>query len=148
MADTKDEKKKVDAAKKQIESEVKSLVKKTKKPVETARELLEERKEIEAKKKPTPEDQKRLKEIDKKIAEMLQVCQREADGTARRVSSMLKTEAPTDKELVPVWQKGMDKWYRDILNKEPGFDIGGGTRVNGDISIKDKKAVIDFTWKF
>ncbi len=144
--DAKEEGKKIEAAKKGIQSEVKKLAQKTKKKADEARELLEEKKE---KKKPsTPDEKKRAKEVDKKLKDIQKIYAKEADATSQRISKMLQEYAPDNKDALPAWQKGMDRWYIDILNKEPGFDIGGGVRANGDISIKDKKAKIDFSWKF
>lgn len=144
--DPKEEKKKIEAAKKGIQGEVKKLAQKTKKKADEAKELIDEKKE---KKKPkTPDEKKRAKEVDKKLKDIQKIYAKEAEATSKRISKMLQEYAPDDKAALPAWQKGMDRWYIDILNKEPGFDIGGGVRANGDISIKDKKAKIDFSWKF
>lgn len=144
--DPKEEKKKIEAAKKGIQGEVKKLAQKTKKKADEAKELIDEKKE---KKKPkTPDEKKRAKEVDKKLKDIQKIYAKEAEATSKRISKMLQDYAPDDKNALPAWQKGMDRWYIDILNKEPGFDIGGGVRANGDISIKDKKAKIDFSWKF
>ncbi len=144
--DPKEEKKKIEAAKKGIQGEVKKLAQKTKKKADEAKELIDEKKE---KKKPkTPDEKKRAKEVDKKLKDIQKIYAKEAEATSKRISKMLQDYAPDDKNALPAWQKGMDRWYIDILNKEPGFDIGGGVRANGDISIKDKKAKIEFSWKF
>ena len=144
----KEEKKKIDAAKKAVQGEVKSLAMRTKKKAGEAKELVEEKKELAKKRKPGPEDKKRAKDVDKKLKVIEKACQSEADATSKRINRMLQNYVPDNKDALPAWQKGMDKWYIDILNKEPGLDIGGGTRVNGSLSIKEKKAVIDFTWKW
>ncbi|MFQ5624816.1 MAG: hypothetical protein ACE5FS_15640 [Paracoccaceae bacterium] len=146
--DKKDEKKKIEEAKKAVQGEVKKLAKNTKKNSDEAKKLVEEKKELAKKKKPGPEDKKRVKEVDKKLKVIEKSCKSEADATAKRINRMLQTYVPDDKDALPAWQKGMDKWYIDILNREPGLDIGGGARVNGQLSIKDKKAVIDFSWKW
>lgn len=146
--DSKEEKKKIEAAKKGIQIEVKKLAQKTKKKADEARELIDEKKETKKKKPTTPDEKKRDKEVDKKLKAIQKIYAKEADATSKRISKMLQDYAPDDKNALPTWQKGMDRWYIDILNKEPGFDIGGGVRANGDISIKDKKAKIDFSWKF
>ncbi|MGB5560212.1 MAG: hypothetical protein WBN04_19635 [Paracoccaceae bacterium] len=146
--DEKAEKKKIEAAKKEIHGEVKKLAQKTKKKADEARELMDEKKENAKKKPTTPDEKKRVKEVEKKLKDIQKIYSKEAEATSKRISTMLKNYAPDDKAALPAWQKGMDRWYIDILNKEPGFDLGGGVRANGDISIKDKKAKIDFSWKF
>ncbi|MCR8723698.1 hypothetical protein [Frigidibacter sp. ROC022] len=138
------DKKQMDGAKKSIQAEVKKLAQKTKKTTEEARKLIDEKAKAAKDKKTDP---KRLKAIDLKLKGLHQLCQKEADKSARSIGLMLKTYVPADKKAVPEWQKGMDKWYVDILKKEPGLAIGGGARVNGSMSVKDKKAMINFTWK-
>ena len=34
----------------------------------------------------------------------------------------------------------------DVALQDAILDVGGGARVNGQISVKDKKALIDITW--
>jgi hypothetical protein len=72
----------------------------------------------------------------------------QADTTSERLNKLLKTTVPNDKKAVAEWQKGMDKWYRDMLEKEAGLDLGKDLKVTGDISIKDKKASIILKGKF
>ncbi len=144
----KEEKKKIEEAKKAVQGEVKKLAKKTKKMAVQAKELVKEKKEIAKKKKLGPDDKKRAKEVDKKLKVIEKTCKSDAAAASKRINRMLQTYVPDDKDALPAWQKGMDRWYINILNKEPGFDIGGGARVNGQLSIKEKKAVIDFTWKW
>lgn len=146
--DKKQEKKKIEEAKKAVQGEVKKLAKKTKKMAVQAKELVKEKKEMAKTKKPGPDDKKRAKEVDKKLKAIEKTCKSDADAASKRINRMLRTYVPDDKAALPAWQKGMDKWYINILNKEPGLDIGGGARVNGQLSIKEKKAVIDFTWKW
>ena len=146
--DKKEEKKKIDEAKKAVQGEVKKLANTTKKQASEARELVEEKKTLSKVKKPGPEDKKRAKVIDLRIKAIEKTCKSEADATSKRINRMLQTYVPDDKDALPVWQKGMDKWYIDVLNKEPGLAVGGGARVNGQLSIKEKKALIDFTWKW
>ena len=146
--DEKAEKKKIETTKKAIAGEVKKLGKKTKPKAEEAKKLAEEKKEAQKVKKPTPEQKKKLKEIDLKLKGLQKICQSEADKTSKQIANILKMQVPDDKKALPVWQKGMDRWYIDILNKEPGLAIGGGVRVNGDLSIKDKKGVITFSGKW
>ena len=154
-----DEKKQVEAAKKAIAGEVKKLAGKTKKRAQEAKELKQEKDDAKKgkppkKKKndkggvPSPDGKARVKEIDLKLKDFEKYFQKEAGITSDRISRILQDYVPDDKAAVPTWQKGMDKWYRDLINKEPGWDIGGGVRANGDISIKDKKVKIDFSGKF
>jgi len=141
------EKKKIKEAQKAVHVEVKKLAKTTKKQAGEAKALAKEKAELAKVKKPGPDEKKRGKVLDLKIKAIEKTWKSEADATAKRINNLLKTHVPDDKDALPTWQKGMEKWYIDILNKEPGLDIGGGARVNGDISIKDKKALIDITWK-
>ena len=61
---------------------------------------------------------------------------------------MLKTQIPDEKKQLPEWQKGMAKWYRDLLEKEAGFDVGHGMKLTGDISVKEKKVMIILKGRF
>lgn len=140
------EKKKIKEAQKAVHVEVKKLAKATKKQSGEAKGLIKEKVELAKKKKPGPDDKKRKKVLDLKIKAIEKCCESEADATAKRITNLLKKHAPDDKDALPTWEKEMDKWYVDILKKEPGRSIGGGARVNGQISIKDKKALIDITW--
>ena len=146
--DAKETKKKIEAAKKEIEGEVKKLAQKTKKQAKEAGELIEEKEKQKKSKPKTPEDKKKAKDVDKKLKVIQKCYMKEADATSKRINRMLQKYVPPEKDALPDWQKGMDRWYVEMLNREPGFDIGGGVRANGDISIKDKKVKIDFTWKF
>ena len=125
---------------------MKKLAKNTKKQANEAKELAKEKSELAKVKKPGPDEKKRGKLLDLKIKAIEKTYKSEAESTADRITKLLKTHVPDDKEALPTWQKAMDKWYVDILKKEPGREIGGGARVNGQISIKDKKALIDITW--
>ncbi len=144
----KETKKKITEAKKKVQGEVKKLAKKTKKPLEEARKLVQEEKEAKKKKDNSPEAKKQSKERSKKLKQLFTVCRKETEKTSKAISLQLKDYVPEDKTDIPVWQKDMAPWYRDIVNKEPGWAIGGGLRVNGDLSIKDKKGVITFSGKF
>lgn len=146
--DDKETKKQIEKAKKDIQGEVKKLAQKTKKQAKEAKELIEEKEKQKKSKDKSPEAKKKAKELDKKLKDIKLCYKKEADATAKNVTRMLQSYVPSDRDKLPEWQKGMDRWYIDILNREPGFAIGSGVRVNGDISIKDKKAKIDFTWKF
>jgi len=139
------EAKKIKEAQKAVHSEVKKLAKATKTHVDEAKALTKEKADLAKVKKPGPEDKKRGKLLDLRIKAIEKTCNGEADATAKRIDKLLKTYVPDDKEAQPRWQKGMDKWYVDMLKKEPGLGVGGGARVNGQISIKDKKAIIDIT---
>ncbi|MFT7595478.1 MAG: hypothetical protein ACI8R4_002807 [Paracoccaceae bacterium] len=137
---------KIKEAQKAVHGEVKKLAKATKKQVDEAKALAAEKSDLAKVKKPGPDDKKRGKLLDLRIKAIEKTCKGEADATAKRIGDLLKTYVPDDKEALPMWQKGMDKWYVDMLKKEPGLDVGGGARVNGQISVKDKKALIDITW--
>ena len=144
----KDNKKQMDAAKKKVAGEVKKLAKKTKKPLEEAKKLIEEEKAAQKKKDTSPAAKKEAAERQKKLKSIFTVCKKEADKTSKSISLQLKDYVPDDKESVVVWQKGMAPWYRDIINKEPGLAIGKDLRLNGDLSIKKKEAMITISGKF
>jgi hypothetical protein len=146
--DQKEEKKKVDAAKKKVEREVKKLSQRTKKKSGEAKALKKEKDELKKSKVPSPDGKVRLKDIDLQLKNYEKWFTREAGVASGRIGAILAADGPEDKEAIPIWQKGMDKWYRDMVNRESGWDIGGGVRANGDISIKDKKAVIKLSGKF
>ena len=145
--DKKIEDKKIKEAQKAVHVEIKKLAKNTRKQAGEAKVLAKEKAELAKIKQPGPDDKKRGKLLDLKIKAIEKTCKSEADTTAKRIANMLKSHVPDDKDALPMWQKGMAKWYVDILKKEPGLDIGGGARMNGQISVKDKKAIIDITWK-
>ena len=84
---------------------------------------------------------KALKDLEKKYTS-------EADSASDRINQALKTKGPTDPKAIPEWQKGMAPWYRQMIEKEPGLDIGDGLKLSGEISIKDKKAMIYLNGKF
>jgi len=148
MADDKEQKKKVEETKKKVQAEIKSLAKKTKGPAKTMKDWMAELDELEAKKKPSDEDKKKMKELRKKMSDALKVCQKEATSTSKRLNKLLTTQIPDDKAALPVWQRGMEKWYVDILKREPGLPVGGGIRVNGSLSIKEKKGMVEISGKF
>lgn len=139
------DKKEMDKAKKAIAGEVKKLAQKTKKQTEEAKKLIAEKEKAKKQKAEGPEAKKAEKEIDLKISKLNGTVQKEADKTARKISLMIKDYRPPDAD-VPEWQKGMAGWYTDILKKEPGLKVGNA-RVNGEISVKDKKAIITVEWK-
>ena len=146
--DDKDTKKKIAEAKKKVQGEVTKLAKKTKKPMEEAKKLIEEEKEAQKKKDKSEAAKKEAKERSKKLAKLFTVCKKETEKTTKAINLHLETYVPDDKKDIPVWQKDMAPWYRDIINKEPGWSIGNDLRVNGDISICEKKAVFIMSGKF
>ena len=80
--------------------------------------------------------------------ENLNLCQADAKGACNRINQILKTKVPDDEKTIPIWQKGMEKWYRDRIEKDPGLDLGHGVKLKGDLSIKDKQATISVCGKF
>jgi len=144
----KDTKKKIGEAKKKVEGEIKKLAKKTKKPLEEAKKLVLEEKEAQKKKDKSAEAKKQSNDRSKKLKQLFTVCKKETEKTSKAISLQLKDYVPEDKKEIPIWQKQMEPWYRDIINKEPGWSIGAGLRVNGDLSLKDKKGVITISGKF
>lgn len=145
---SKEEKKKVEETKKTVHTALKKLGTKVKKDTTKIKELIDEKAELEKKKKPAPDDKKRAKKIDKDLLTIKKACQSDATSASQQINRILQSAVPDDKNALPPWQKGMDKWYIDILNKETGLAIGGGTRVNGSISFEKNEAVITFDWKF
>jgi len=146
--DDKDTKKKIAQAKKKVGGEIKKLAAKTKKPLEEAQKLLEEEKEAQKKKDKSDAAKKEAAERAKKLKQLFTVCKKETEKTSKNISLQLKDYVPDDKKDVLVWQKDMAPWYRDLINKEPGWSIGNDLRINGDISIGDKKGVITISGKF
>lgn len=144
----KDTKKKIGEAKKKVEGEIKKLAKKTKKPFEEAKILIEEEKAAQKAKDKSPDAKKKAAERNKKLKQLFSVCRKETEKTSKAISLQLKDYVPEDKTEIKLWQKDMAPWYRDIVNKEPGWSIGGDLRVNGDLSIKDKKGMITISGKF
>lgn len=144
----KDTKKKMGEAKKKVGGEIDKLAKKTKKPLEEAQKLVLEEQEAKKKKDKSPEAKKKSDERGKKLKQLFTVCQKETEKTSKAISLQLKDYVPEEKEDILIWQKEMDPWYRDYINKPPGWSIGNGLRVNGDLSLKDKKGVITIGGKF
>lgn len=144
----KETKKKINEAKKKVEGEVKKLAKKTKKPFEEAKKLIQEEKAAQKAKDTSVEAKKDAKERAKKLKALFKVCQKETDRASKAIDLQLRNYVPDDKKDIPIWQKNMAPWYRDIINKEPGWSIGGDLRVNGDLSLKDKKGMITISGKF
>lgn len=142
------QKRKMDAAKRKVEQEVKKLRDKTKPRAEEAKQLKAEKDAAKKGKVPSPDGKARIKEIDLKLKDFEKYFQREAGIASGRIQKILEMEVPDDKEEVKVWQKGMEPWYRDMINKEPGWKLTDKLRANGSLSIKDKKVKIEISGKF
>lgn len=144
----KETKKQITEAKKKIEGEVKKLAKKTKKPLEEAKKLIDEEKAAQKKKDKSDAAKKEAKERSKKLKLLFTVCKKETEKTQKKIDLRLKDYVPDDKDQIPVWQKDMAPWYRDLINREPGWSIGNDLRINGDLSIGEKKGVLTISGKF
>lgn len=144
----KETKKQIAEAKKKIGGEVKKLAKKTKKPFEEAKKLIEEEKAAQKKKDKSEAAKKEAKARNKKLKLLLTQCRKETEKTAKAIDLNLKNYVPDDKDKLPVWQKDMAPWYRDLINREPGWAIGNDLRINGDLSIGEKKGVLTISGKF
>ncbi len=140
--------KEIEALKKQVAAEIKLLARKTEKHCKEAKCLREEEVELAKNDAPTDDDKKRQVDLRKALQGLEKAYSSEADSASDRISRLVKGAVPTDQKAVPEWQKGMEKWYRDQLQKEPGLDLGNGLRATGDISIKDKQANIYLNGKF
>ena len=134
--------------KKQVTREVKLLAQKTEKDCKKAKPLRQEEAEVAKKKEPSNDDKKRVVDLRKALQDLEKSYLTQADSTSERINKILKTTVPNDKTIVPEWQKDMDKWYRDMLEKEAGLDVGKDVKITGEISIKDKKALIFLKGKF
>src|SRR5947207_3234976 len=134
--------------KKTVEEELKRLAKKEQDNATDVDKLLKEAADLEKNKNPSGDDKKRLADIRKTLQNVLNSCQTDARGACNRINQVLKTKVPDDQKSIPIWQKGMEKWYRERIEKEPGFDLGRGVKLKGDMSIKDKQATISVSGKF
>ena len=134
--------------KKTVEEELKRLAKKEQDDAKDADKLLKEEADLAKNKNPSGDEKKRLGDIRKTLQNILNSCQADARGACNRINQVLKTKVPDDQKTIPIWQKGMEKWYRDRIEKEPGFDLGHGVKLKGDISIKDKQAAISVSGHF
>jgi|SRR5262249_42611994 len=132
----------------QIEKEIKQLAKNTEQDCKTAKSLCEQEAELAKNKEPSGEAKKRAVDLRKALQDLEKTYLAKANSTSARIGDILKTSVPDDKQTWPEWQKGMDKWYRELLDKEAGLDIGKGLKLTGEISIKDKKALIKLNGKF
>ena len=134
--------------KKTVEEELKRLAKKEQDDAKDADKLLKEQADLEKNKNPSSDEKKRLGDIRKTLQNILNLCQADAKGACNRINQILKTKVPDDEKTIPIWQKGMEKWYRDRIEKDPGLDLGHGVKLKGDLSIKDKQATISVGGKF
>lgn len=139
---------KIDDVKKQVTKEVKVMAQKTEKVCKEAKTLRAEEAELAKKKTPSAEDKQRTVDLRKALKDLETSYRSEADSASERINKILKTSVPTDQKEIPDWQKDMAPWYRDMLNKEAGLDLGKGLKLTGDLSIKDKKAMIFLNGKF
>jgi hypothetical protein len=138
----------VEDLKKQVTKEVKLLAQKTEKCCKDVKSLREEEAELAKNKESSSDDKKRVVDLRKALQDLEKTYLTQADSTSERINNILKTTVPDDKKAVAEWQKGMDKWYRDLVEKEAGLDVGKDVKVTGEISIKDKKATIILKGKF
>jgi vancomycin resistance protein YoaR len=134
--------------KKQVAKEVKLLAQKTEKDCKKAKELCDEQAQLADKKDPSEDDKKRAVDLRKALDDFSKSYATQLDNTNSRINQVLKTKVPKDDRTAADWQKGMAKWYKDLIEKEPGLKIGPDTTVTGDVSIKDKKATLKFNFKF
>jgi len=134
--------------KKTLDEELKRLAAKEQDDAKDVDKLLKEADDLEKKTKPSSDEKKRLGEIRKTLQGILNSCQADAKGSCNRINQVLKTKVPDDEKSIPIWQKGMEKWYRDRIDKEPGFDLGRGIKLKGDMSIKDKQATLSVSGHF
>jgi len=135
-------------AKKKVAEELKKLAQKTEKAKQEAAKLRAEEAELAKKKDATPADKTRQIDLRKAVENLQDHCENEASSTCNRINGVLKANVPNDQKALPEWQKGMEKWYRDQIEKEPGFDLGNGMKLSGQVSIKDKKASLSLSGKF
>jgi len=138
----------IDDVKNNVTKEIQLLAKNTQQICKKAAPLREEAAELAKNKQPSADDKKRVVDLRKALDKLQLDYQSEADETSKRISKILQTKIPNDKDQVPDWQKDMAPWYRDLINKEPGLKLGKDLRLSGDISIKDKEATIILNGKF
>jgi hypothetical protein len=134
--------------KKTVEEELKRLAKKAQDDAKDADKLVKEKDDLEKNKNPSNDEKKRLDDIRKTLQNVLNSCQTDARGSCNRINQILKSKVPDDPKTIPIWQKGMEKWYRDRIEKDPGLDLGHGVKLKGDLSIKDKQATLSVSGKF
>ena len=134
--------------KKQVAKELKLHGQKTEADCKKAKPLREEEAELCKKKEPSDDDKARAVDLRKALQGLEKSYLTQMDSASDRLTRLLKNTVPDDKKVVPEWQKGMDKWYRDTIDKEAGLDLGNDLRLTGEISIKDKKAMLILKGKF
>ncbi|MGE0384023.1 MAG: hypothetical protein AB7Q97_04785 [Gammaproteobacteria bacterium] len=142
------DKKLLEETKKEIAKKVKALAQEAKKTVEETKKLRDERDCLEEKKDATPQDGKRLFDVRKSLKDLENSYLERTGKVEDQISGILKTNVPDEKKDWPDWQKGMDKWYRDLVEKESGLDVGKDLKLTGEVSIKDKKATLILKGKF
>jgi seryl-tRNA synthetase len=140
--------KEMEDLKKKVAEEVKQLARKTADCKKQAQDLREEEDDLKKKKDASADDKSRQVDLRKALVDLEKKYTYEAESTSERINRILKTSVPTDQKAIPEWQKGMAPWYRQMIEKEPGLDIGDGLKLSGEISIKDKKAMIFLNGKF
>jgi hypothetical protein len=138
----------IGSLKAQVTKEVKQLAKSTEQQCKKAKPLREEAADIAGKKQPSNDDKKRLVDLRSALKDLEKSYLTQADSASDRINKILNTTVPDDQKAVPEWQKAMAPWYRDLLDKEGGLDLGKDLKLSGDISIKDKKATIILKGKF
>jgi seryl-tRNA synthetase len=138
----------VEETKKKVAAEVKQLAKKLEKTRAEAEKLQAEQDALAKKKELTDQDKKRQLDITKMTKDYFQACQNDVNGTCGRITNVLKTDVPKDPKGVDEFHKGMSKWYVDMIEKEPGLDLGNGVSLSGELSIKDKKAMFKLSGSF
>ncbi len=138
----------IDQCKKQVAKEIQLLAQNTQQVCKKAKPLRAEEAELAKKKAPSADDKKRAVDLRKALQDLEKSYLTQTESASERINRILKTSVPTGKEDIPEWQKGMDKWYRDLLQKESGLDLGNDLRLTGELSIKDKKAMIILKGKF
>jgi len=134
------------AAKKKVANEVILLRNKTEKCCRDARDLRKQEEEV-AKAKDPASKQKAI-DLRKALEALGKSYLTQTQTTSQRINQVLKTSVPDEKKDWPDWQKGMDKWYRDLIEKDSGFDIGNDAKLTGDVSIEEKRATIIIKGKF
>jgi hypothetical protein len=134
--------------KQKMTKEVKLFAQNTDQICKKAKPLRDEEEELCKKKDPTPDDKKRVVDLRKALQDLEKSYLTQADNTSDRLGKLLQSSGPEKKEDIPDWQKSMAPWYRDMINKESGIDIGKDVKLWGDLSFKDKSATIYLKGKF
>jgi len=138
----------LEACKKQVAKEIKAFGQQTEQICKKAKPLREEEAELAKKKDPSSDEKQRAVDLRKALQDLEKSYLTQADSASERINKILKTNVPDDKKEIPEWQKGMAPWYREMLQKEAGLDLGKDVKLTGDISIKDQKVMIMLNGKF